>query len=184
MSIQRAAILMLLLIVSRSVASADEKDRERPKISDKVFRQTSSLFLNDPLNRAASDWARLIMLYTLDRPNAAVELGRGELRWAGFDKADARTLLLLAAYTAGNIQSQLNSGVKRNDRYSGLLTLFRVYQALREQDDKFQVGAVDDLLGLHQEGKLVSHLQKLEEQKPAKLTPPDEQAIRDLIRTR
>jgi hypothetical protein len=175
---------MLLLIVPSSIGSADEKDREGPKISDKIFRQTSSLFLNDPLNKSARDWARLIMLYTLDNPNVDVVLGREEMRWAGFDKADAHTLLLLAAYAAGNIQSQLNSGVKRNDRYSGVLTLFRVYRAMREQDEKFQVPAVDDLIALHQEGKLLPHLQKLDQQKPAKLAPPEEQAIRDLIRTR
>ena len=184
MNFGRTLSWIVLSIAFCSAVHADEKDRNGPKISDKVFRQTSSLFLNDPSNRSARDWARLIMLYTLDRPNADVVLGREELSWAGIDKEDARSLLLLAAYAAGNIQSQLNSGVKRNDRYSGVLTLFRVYRALREQDEKFEVSAVDNLLALHQEGKLVPHLQKLAERKPTKLTPVGEQAIRDLMRTR
>jgi hypothetical protein len=184
MNIRRILSLTLLLIASGSVVHADEKERKGPMISDKIFRQTCSVFLNDPLNPSSRDWARLIMLYTLESPNAAVVLGREELRWAGLDKEEPRNLLLLAGYAAGNIQSQLNSGVKRNDRYSGLLTLFRVYRTLCEKDNKFRVAPLESLLDLHREGKLLSHLQKMEEQKPAKLSPADEQIIRDLMRTR
>lgn len=65
-----------------------------------------------------------------------------------------------------------------------MLTLFRVYRALRKEDEKFKVDAVENLLALHEEGKLVSHLQKLDEKKPMKLTPVEEQMIRNLMRTR
>jgi hypothetical protein len=184
MNIRRTLSLTLLLIAFGSAVHADEKERKGPMISDKIFRQTCSVFLNDPLNPSSRDWARLIMLYTLETSNAAVVLGREEFRWAGLDKKNTRNLLLLAAYASGNIQSQLNSGVKRNDRYSGVLTLFRVYRTLCEKDEKFRVDSVESLLGLHREGKLVPHLQKMEEQKPAKLTQAEEQAIRDLMRTR
>lgn len=176
--------LALVLLAFGFAVHGQQKGRKGPEISDKVFRQTSSLLLEDPLNKSARDWARLIMLYSQDSSSAAVILGREELSWIAVDRDDGRSLLLLAAYFAGNIQSQLNSGIKRNDRYSGLLTLFRVYRSLREQDNQFRVAAVDDLLTLHEEAKLVSHLQRLEERKAAKLTPAQEQAIRDLMRTR
>jgi hypothetical protein len=184
MNIWRTLSLTVLLLVFASVIHADDKERKGLKMSDQDLRRTCSVFLNEPLNKSSRDWARLIMLYALETPNAAIVFGKEELHWAGLDKADERSLLLLAAYVSGNIQSQLNSGVKRNDRYSGVLTLFRVYRALRENDEQFKVDAAESLLALHQEGKLLWHLQKLEQRKPTKLTPAEEQAIRELMRTR
>lgn len=180
----RTIVLSVLLAAVGPAALADEKNATGVKISDKSFRQISSTFLNDPLHKSAGDWSRLILLYTMQTPNAAVVLGHEELRWVGLGGDEQRSLLLLAAYAAGNIQSQLNSGVKRNDRYSGLLTLFRVYRTLREQNKKFRIAAVDRLLDLHREDKLVRHLQKLEEKEPTKLTPAEEGAIRKLMQRR
>ncbi len=167
----------VLVVLAATNAHAEEK--KGPTISDKTFRRASFLLLDDPLSKTARDSARLILLYTLQKPNAAVGLSRQELRWIG--KGDQRSLLLLAAYAAGDVGSQLNSGVKRNDRYSGLLCLFRVYRALREKEESFKVSEVEDLLQLHQEGKLVNHLQKLEEKTPTKLSPAEEQVIRKLM---
>lgn len=180
----RIISLTALLVAAGFAGGADPKELKSPAISDKVFRQTSSLFLDDPLNKSARDWARLVLLYSLQTSNAAVIFGREELHWTGLDRDEPRSLLLLAAYSVGNIQSQLNSGIKRNDRYSGLLTLFRVYRALHEQNGQFRIPAVEDLLALHEDAKLVQHLEKLDAKKPAKLTPAEEKAIRDLMRTR
>ena len=181
MNIRRTILFAVLLL---ACGAADDKNSKGLKITDKVFRQTSSLLLDDPLNKSARDWSRLILLYTSQAPNATVALGLEELRWLGLGIDDSHSQLLLAAYAAGNIQSQLNSGVKRNDRYSGLLTLFRVYRALREQNKSYTIAAVDTLLGLHEQNKLMSHLQKLDEEKPAKMTPEGEAVLRRLMRTR
>lgn len=183
-NIRRTIALVLLLTVLGPALSADKKEDKGLKISDKVFRQTSSLLLEDPLNRSSRDWSRIILLYALNAPSADLVLGREELRWAGVEDNDPRALLLLAAYASGNIQSQLNTGVKRNDRYCGLISLFRVYRALREQNGSFKIGAVDDLLTLHEEDILVRHLQKLDEKKPEKMTPAEEAKIRRLMKTR
>ncbi len=71
------------------------------------------------------------MTFTAQTPKAAVVIGDEELKW--FGKDDERRGLLMAAFSSGNVQSQLNSGVVRNDRYSGLLSLFKVYRALRRR---------------------------------------------------
>ncbi len=184
MNIPRAISLTLLLIAFGSIGHATQKERTGPKITAQTFRGLSFRFLDDPLNKSSPDWARLILLYALDSSDVAIVLGREERSWVGLDDNNPRSLQLLAAYEIGNVQSQLNSGVKRSDRYSGMLTLFRVYRALQEKDDKFKVKAVEQLLALHQEGKLLQHLQKLEATQPAKLTPVEEQIIRNLMKTR
>ena len=184
MNIGRTIPLAVLLLAFGAAGAAQDKDSKGPKITDKIFRQTSSLLLDDPLNKSARDWSRLILLYTLQAPNAGVAFGPEELRWIGLGIDDSHSQLLLAAYAAGNIGSQLNSGVKRNDRYSGLLTLFRVYRALREKNKEFRIADVDDLLALHERNKLIPQLQKLDEEKPAKMTPEGEAVLRRLMKTR
>lgn len=183
MKIGRIVGLFLLALVVSTV-QADERKKSGVKISDKSFRKISSTFLNDPLSKSARDWARLIMLYTLDSPNATIVLGDDEWKWSGLDRDDSRALLLLAAYSTGNIQSQFNSGVKRNDRYSGLLTLFHVYRELRDVDEKYKVAAVDELLALHQADKLLPYLRELEKNEPMKWAPAQEAAVRRLMKNR
>lgn len=176
------AILLLATIVSAEPAETAKKG---VKISDKNFRQISTTFLNDPANKFAPSWSRLIVLYVLESKNVEVVLGREEWTWTGVESEHPYAPLLLAGYTSGNILSQMNSGVKRNDRYSGMLTLFRVYRTLRETDEEFKpLDAVEQLLKLHRENKLLAHLQELDKKKPEKLSPADEAVIRKLIRIR
>lgn len=175
---------VLLLFAFGAAGHAQKRDNKGPKISEKIFRQTSSLLLDDPLSRSARDWSRLILLYTLQTSEAVMVLGPDEMSWAAMDRNDPHSLLLLAAYAGGNIRAQLNSGVKRNDRYSGLLTLFRVYRALREKDAKFRIAEVDNLLKLHADNRLTAHLQKLDEKKQGKMTAVEEEIIRKLMDAR
>jgi hypothetical protein len=181
----RIVCLALLLTGLVSAAPAQQGKKSGIKISDETFRQVSATFLNDPTNKSASDWSRLIMLYTLDSPkDAEVAFGSDEWSWAGLDGDDSHALLLLAAYSSGNLLSQLNSGVKRNDRYSGVLTLFRVYRTLCEKKKQLKIDVVDKLLELHKENKLLAHLRELDKKKAAKLTPAEEAGVRRLMRTR
>ena len=184
MNTYRIVCLSVLLIGMVSAVGAEERKKPGVKVSDKSFRQIGSTFLNDPSNKSARDWSRLIMLYTLDSPNAVIVLGEDEWNWAGLDKDDPRALLLLAAYSTGNMVSQLNSGVKRNDRYSGLIALFHVYRTLREADEKFKVAAVDELLALHDDDKLLPYLRELDKKKPTKWTREQAATVRRLTTIR
>lgn len=74
----------------------------------------------------------------------------------------SRSKVLLAAYIAGNAQSQLNSGVKQDDVYSGVLTMIAAYRNLQEADKTFKITELDKLVKLHQDGKLVAHCGEVE----------------------
>jgi hypothetical protein len=160
-----------------------EAGDEIPAIDETQFRRLSVALLENPLDEKSPDAARTIIVFTIQTPKAAVFLGTEELSWFGITdvkKDDPRSLLLTAAYAAGNSQSQFSSGVKRNDRYSGLLYLFEVYRRLQTRDGEFKIPAVEELLKLHKEDRLVKHLLELEEKKPTKLTPEAEEALRKL----
>jgi hypothetical protein len=177
MSTFRMACLSALLFPA--VVAADAPKPTGVKITEKTFRNISFLLLDDPLNMSAPDWSRLVLLYSMQTPDAVVALGSDELSW--FGKDDKHSLVLFAGYLSGNIQSQLYSGVKRNDRYAGVLTLFRVYRVLREKDKEFKIPEVEDLLALQEEDKLIKHLQKIEERNPSKLSPDDADVIRKFL---
>jgi hypothetical protein len=169
--------LVILCVVFTSVPLQAQKER-KTEVSEKQFRHLCLALLDDPLSDSAAENVKLIILFVIDSPKVAVFYGAEEMKWIGDDKV--RSNVLLAAYSAGNAQAQLLSGVKRNDRYSGLLSLFHVYRALRAQDKDFRIPEVEDLLELHKKDQLVKHLQLLEEKKPTKLTAEQEEAIRKL----
>jgi hypothetical protein len=170
-------LCVLLCWCAATVALAEDR---KPALSEKQFRRASLALLEGPLGESAEDLARLIAIYVIQTPDAAVVLGQEEMKWAGKDKK--RRWLLLAAYLAGNAQSQLNSGIKRNDRYSGLLSLFKVYRQVRAKEKKFRIDEVEQLLKMHKEDRLVGHLVELEKKKPTKLSAKDEEEIRKLLK--
>jgi hypothetical protein len=184
---ERDAMLRLLLCALLTVpvtfasapARADEKEKPGAP-SDRDFDRLLTVFLDDPLHEKAKDMARAVVLFTLETPKAAVVLGEPELKWIG-KRDDDRSLLLFAAYTGGNTRSQLLSGVKQNDRFSGLVALFAVYRKLQEKDKDFKIDEVEALRKLHRDGKLLEHLVELEKKAPTKLGPEAEKALKELL---
>jgi hypothetical protein len=172
-------VLTALVLLASGPTLADEKKGE--KLTDKQFGRLLTVFLEDPLHENGKEVAKLLVIYTLQTPRAAVMLGAPEMKWIG-KKEDDRSLLLFAAYVSGNTRSQLLSGVKQNDRYSGLVTLFAVYRRLQDKDKKFKIAEVDELRKLHRDGKLMAHLVEMEKKMPTKLSPDDEKAIRDFLK--
>jgi len=150
--------------ISKEKVSAPAKARE---VSEKEFLEASRELLSDPTSQAAKDHAQTVIAFTVQTPKAIVVLGDEEAKWFGED--ENRRMLLVAGYSAGNVQSQLHSGVARNDRYAGLVTLFKVYRGLQAKDSKFKIAAVEDLLALHRDDKLLRHVVELEEKDSTKL---------------
>jgi hypothetical protein len=159
--------LVLALLAGAAAGGPGAAGQKKgPQVTEKEFRQANFQLLEDPLADKARDYAKAVIVFAAQTPDAEVTLGKRELKWVG-GKEDKRGMLLLAAYAGGNTLSQLNSGVKRDDPYAGLLQVFRVYRALRRRDKDFRNDEVDRLLGLHRQGRLLLHLEE-DREKPAK----------------
>lgn len=174
-----SSVTLLTALVLLVSARADENKGE--ELTDQQFSRLLTVFLEDPLREKAKEIAKMLVVYTMQTPKAAVMLGEAEMKWIG-KKEDDRSLLLFAGYLSGNTRSQLLSGVKQNDRYSGLITLFAVYQHLQGKDKKYQIAEVDELRKLHADGKLLAHLVEMEKKMPTKLSPEDVKAIKELLK--
>jgi hypothetical protein len=175
----RVRNLLVGLVLAANLTGPATADEKQAGLTPLQFRVASMRLLEDPLHQDAPEMARAILIFVIQTPDAAVVLGDAELKW--IKKEDKRGLLLFAAYMAGNAQSQLHSGIKRNDRYSGLLYLFQVYRRLQAKDKEFRIAEVEDLLKLHREDKLTAHLSEIEKKQPSKLTPEQEEEVRKLL---
>lgn len=165
--------MALVLLISRATL-AEDKSENRP--IDRRYGQILTMFVEKPLNERRKDLARMLIVYAMQSPKVAVVLSGEEMKWIG-KTGDDRSLLLLAAFLGGNSYGQLLAGVKQNDRYSGLLTLFAVYRRLQAKDKTFKIPAVDELRKLHADGKLLAHLVELEKKKPTRISPETQKAI-------
>lgn len=169
----------LVFLLGSGIALPAAVQDKKPMLDEKLFNRIGTMFLENPAGDSAHEQMKAIFMFTIQTPKAAVVVGSDELKWFGND--DKRTPLLLAAFFVGNVQSQLHSGVKRNDRYSGLLSLFQVYRVLQDKDKNFKVPAVEELWQLHKDEKLLKHIVDLEQRVPTKLTPADEEALKKIF---
>jgi hypothetical protein len=167
-----------LALLAYSPARADEKKGEG--LTAQQFDRVLTVFLDDPHHKDAKEMAKVLIVFTMESPKATVVLGSEELKWIG-KKGDDRSVLLFAAYIGGNTRSQLLSGVKQNDRYSGLVALFAVYRKLQDKDKDFKIAEVEELRKLHADGKLLAHVVELEKKMPTKLSPEDQKALGELV---
>jgi hypothetical protein len=163
-----ATVLLAAGILAFATVPALAQDK-KPTFDEKQFRQAAHLLQEDPLAEKATTYAKAIVIFTAETPKAVVVMGKGDTKWLGDHKKYSP--LLMAAYMSGNARSQLDSGILRNDRYAGLLTLFKVYRMLREKDADFKIAEVEELLKLHGENKLMQHILELEKKDPTDVVP-------------
>jgi len=140
------------------------------QISEKTVRSAIESFLQNP---AASADPELTIVRFMEKNNAVQIIinPNGCYSWILDNKKYEHTVDLMIAFMAGNIRSQLDSGVYRNDPYSGLLAVFRVYRHLKKANPEWSIPEAENLLELHRQGKLMEHLAKeksraAEERKP------------------
>lgn len=176
-------LLVLLVFIGcalRATGQGPDKPEKAQEPTDAQLRRLFAQFQDDPLGKDGKELAKALLAVAAVTSRAAVVLGEEEMAWVG--DHERYKFLLLAGYLGGNLQSQFNSGIKQNDRYAGLLTLFQVYRAIREQDKDYKSPELDKLLALQKEGKLLKHIVELEARKPSRLSPEDEEAIKKIRR--
>jgi len=153
----------LSALVSQGVKAAE--------VSQAEVRSAIEKFLADPLAAESKQWERTIALFTVESKDVAVLVTGEMMPWLG-NQEDKYHSQLFTAFIAGNVRAQLDCGVKRNDTYSGVIQVFRVYRFLKTKDRDYRVDELEKLLDRHREGKLLESLPAMHWKPPA--TAPDE----------
>lgn len=129
--------------------------------------------------------AKTIVIYAQVSDDVMVNIGEEQLPWLpekwDMDSERLRSCqsLLMAAFVAGNIKSQLKSQKVEDDTYSGWLFAIDTYRRLRAREP-FRSPAIEALAKMQSEGKLQQHakeIQASEEQEDSQDNQPKPLAL-------
>lgn len=111
---------------------------------------------------AATEAAKTIVVYAQLSDDVMVDIGPEQLPWAteewGLDKDRELSLhsLLVAAFVAGDVKTQLKNEKAEDDTYSGWLFALAAYHRLKAAED-FRSPSLETLSKMQAEGKLRQH---------------------------
>jgi hypothetical protein len=126
-------------------------------ISETSVRSAIEKFLKAPTSPSTKLSMRTILKFAEESKDVSVLITRRATPWIG-EKEYRHGEVLLCALVAGNVRSQLDSGVNASDSYSGLIQVFRVYRHIRKRDRSYVVPELDELLDKHRAGELMAHV--------------------------
>lgn len=110
----------------------------------------------------AADAAKLIVVYAQVSDDVMVDIGPEQLPWVnetwglGRDREGACQSMLMAAFVAGNVKSQIKNDKAEDDTYSGWIFVIDTYHRLREKNS-FRSPSIEALARMQAEGKLLQH---------------------------
>jgi hypothetical protein len=117
----------------------------------------------------AVDAAKTIVVYAQDSDDVMVDIGPGQLPWVSeeWGLGKARELecqsMLLAAFVAGDIRSQIKNARAEDDTYSGWIFAIDAYNRLRAKGS-FRSPSIEELSKMEAEGTLLEHAKEVQSQ--------------------
>jgi len=148
-----AALFLAGLVGVRAATSTPSKDE--------VLRAIEVMEKN-VAGPAATEAAKTIVVYAQVSDDVLVDIGPDQLPWLqerwdlSQAEAKARQSLLMAAFVAGNIKSQLKNDKAEDDTYAGWLFAIETYHRLQSRGP-FKSPAIEALSKMQEEGKLLQH---------------------------
>jgi hypothetical protein len=112
--------------------------------------------------------AKTIVIYAQDSDDVVVDIGPGQLPWVsekwGLPKEQELECqsMLLAAFVAGNIKSQIKNSRVEDDTYSGWIFAINAYNRLRASGP-FRSPSIEELSRMEAEGTLLKHAKDVQE---------------------
>lgn len=128
-------------------------------ITKEVALKAIVIFRDNPLSEDGQGAAALIIKFVDQNHDVLVGLTKKTvpiLDAPGVSQKEKA--LLLAAFAAGNADSQLLRGVKKDDPYAGDLQLIQTYRQLQKKNPRLKITAVEKLAEMEQRGELKHYL--------------------------
>ena len=110
----------------------------------------------------AVEAAKLIVVYAQVSDDVMVDIGPDQLPWIGEawgldrQRENACQSMLMAAFVAGNVKSQIKNDKAEDDTYSGWIFVIDTYRRLRS-GEAFRSPSIDSLSKMQAGGKLLQH---------------------------
>ena len=124
----------------------------------------------------AADAAKTVVVYAQESDDVMVDIGPEQLPWVsekwGLEKSRAQNnqSLLLAAFVAGNIRSQIKNDKAEDDTYSGWIFAIDAYKRLRAKGP-FRSPSIEELSRMEADGTLLQHAKEVQSQENQEQQP-------------
>ena len=155
--IRRIACLFLVTLVVLTAAKAEPVSRREVLAAIAVLDK-------DVTTNEAVDAAAVVARFGKESDAVLITVGAETLPWVQTDvpEAEARVrALLMAAYFAGDIKSQLEKRRPADDPYHGWLAAIKAYRQILKKQPDMVIQEMEDLMTKEQAGTLKAAAEKL-----------------------
>jgi hypothetical protein len=121
---------------------------DAPQFSAAQFQAAHNAFMSNPIANAKPHCGTMIGFATESDDVSVMVSEKTGVVWMK-DKVAAKNdlrPLLLCAYIAGNVKSQLAKGKKENDAAAGIKASIQVYGILKKSDPEFKLESMEKLI--------------------------------------
>ncbi|MBS0658617.1 MAG: hypothetical protein JSR82_10285 [Verrucomicrobia bacterium] len=156
--------LSLLALTTSQLAAQSEPSPKpsapaaEPLITEQMARRAIARFRADPTSQDGREAALEIMRFADKSPLVNVIISPKSVPWIGEKIEMKHNSLLLAAFVAGNVRSQMDSGNRKDDPVAGVRQALETYRKIREQVPDFRVASLEKFAELEATGKLTEYL--------------------------
>lgn len=131
------------------------KDSPKIVVTNEQILKVIALFRQDPAKAIDQGAGRLILDFAEASPDVEIKVTTEVMPWMGDSKPDPKqSSVMLAAFFAGEIKSQLESHTTKDDAMAGVLQMIETYQQMKKVDPAFHFDAVEKWITLQSQGKL------------------------------
>jgi hypothetical protein len=145
---------ILLFFIAGNIEAKDKP------ISKDVALKAIAIFEKEPLTENGKGAAAIIASFAEESEAVTVKISSAVTPWYKSEKEYKNGHLLLVAFIAGNIKSQLERKVCADDSHAGLLQLFKTYDQFKKADKNLKIPEIDHLVELHSKNKLKEYLEE------------------------
>lgn len=156
-----ALALATPVFASPPITSSEVMDAIRTFDTNASGSMTVTARAGDP-NTLVIGASNIILRYVLESDDVVVDLGNDAVPWCDVKKGLAdlpnsgERGLLLAAYLAGSVKAQLDSGRQNANPYPGWLAMLRIYRSVKIREG-ITIPEVEGLLARQIDGSLESY---------------------------
>lgn len=133
-------------------------------ISKEDALKAVATFEQSPLSDEGEAAAAVITQFASESDAIKMTLTEEIISWLG-DGENApyrrQRAVLLGAYFAGNVKSQLNGGKAVDDPYSGLVQVVATYHQLRQADPGFKLPEIEKIEAMKEKSQLRAHVDRV-----------------------
>ena len=154
----RKRIVALVVVVL--VSCTGVRAKPSGSIDRDTVRKAIIIFRRTPANQQGSMVRPIILRFARESPDVEVVVSPKVMPWIGDSKAHVQArAVLLTAYVAGNVRSQLDQRKTKDDPMAGTEQVIDTYRQLQLTEPRLRIMEVEKLIELQRHGKLAQHLE-------------------------